>query len=107
MEPINTSFIEREKPVPKDRNNVSTSTMAAVDEDKFLEAQGDDEQSVQEDTINSSDNVTACLQVLGAFFLMFNSWYFSIPALRLIHFLSDITQGNCKHFWSLSNILRD
>lgn len=33
------------------------------------------DESPQEAIVNSGDNLTACLQVVGAFFLMFNSWF--------------------------------
>lgn len=33
-----------------------------------------DEVEAQAALVQSSDNLTACLQVVGAFFLMFNSW---------------------------------
>ena len=35
---------------------------------------------VQENRVDSSGNILACLQVFGSFFLMVNSWYIA-PAL--------------------------
>jgi hypothetical protein len=32
------------------------------------------QEETQEEEVESGDTLTACLQVLGAFFLMFNSW---------------------------------
>jgi hypothetical protein len=32
------------------------------------------QEEAQEEEVESGDTLTACLQVLGAFFLMFNSW---------------------------------
>ena len=34
---------------------------------------------VREGEVEPKDTVTACLQVVGAFFLMFNSWYYHTP----------------------------
>jgi hypothetical protein len=36
-------------------------------------------EKVQPDS-GKSDNLLACLQVVGAFFLMFNSWYIHLPS---------------------------
>jgi len=33
------------------------------------------EEEEQEELVDASDNFQACLQVVGAFFMMFNSWY--------------------------------
>jgi hypothetical protein len=38
------------------------------------EATEEAQEEAQEEEVESGDTLTACLQVLGAFFLMFNSW---------------------------------
>ena len=49
----------------------------------------------------------AWLQVIGAFFLIFNSWCVQGCLLpRQQFWLRVFIQGNCKHFGGLSNVLR-
>lgn len=49
-----------------------------------------------------SDTLTACLQVVGAFFLMMNSWYVRRTTWRSI---TNFLQGNRKHIRCLPNVL--
>jgi MFS family permease len=58
--------------LPEDKILSESSSSISSMEEKFQDAQ-----PIQEDEtdIVTSETLTACLQVVGAFFLMFNSWY--------------------------------
>lgn len=57
----------------------------------------------EEEVAEPSENLTACLQVVGAFFMMFNSWCVA-PLTQQNHALT-LEQGNLQYLWSISNIL--
>jgi hypothetical protein len=76
---------------PQKARNVSDSSTSTMleEKDEVLEPQSpssgsssngleedteEAQEEAQEEEVESGDTLTACLQVLGAFFLMFNSW---------------------------------
>jgi len=74
MAPANSTDAEDKEISISDPNIMSNSSLSS-DPEKYPEENfpGEESEDVVEET-SPSDNLTACLQVLGAFFLMFNSW---------------------------------
>jgi hypothetical protein len=65
-----TSTMLEEKDEVLEPQSPSNGSSRNVLEEDTEEAQ----EEGQEEEVESGDTLTACLQVLGAFFLMFNSW---------------------------------
>jgi hypothetical protein len=64
-----STILEEKDEVLEPQSPSSGSSSNGLEEDTE-EAQ----EEAQEEEVESGDTLTACLQVLGAFFLMFNSW---------------------------------
>jgi len=82
MAPTNRTDAEDKEISISDPNIMSNASLSS-DPEKYPEEEnfpGEESEDVVEET-PPSDNLTACLQVLGAFFLMFNSWSVS-PILQ-------------------------
>jgi hypothetical protein len=67
---INQASMDTLSSNPSDGRNISASSSSFRFDRKGQESQG-----AQESPVESNSNAIAYLQVLGAFFLMFNSWY--------------------------------
>lgn len=53
-----------------------------------FDTKGEQPQDAQERQVESDDTLLACLQVLGAFFLLVNSWYYCPSASQFNSYLS-------------------
>ncbi len=53
------------------------------------------EEEEQEELVEASDNFQACLQVIGAFFMMFNSWYVAFFPMSLVY-ADWVNRGICN-----------
>jgi hypothetical protein len=70
LAPTNQASMETISSNPPDERNMSASSSSFG-----FDGEGQEPKDAQESPVESSGNVLAYLQVLGGFFLMFNSWY--------------------------------